>query len=416
MIAMVIGSGGREHAIAWALAKSPLVTRVVCNPGNAGTENEDKCINIAGDALKVAKEECASLIVVGPEVPLCEGFADKARAEGILCVGPGEKAAKLEGSKDFAKKFMKKYGVKCAKSSTFTDSEKAKEYIKKSGAPIVIKADGLAAGKGVIVANTLDEATEAVDALSKLGKKLVIEECLSGAEVSVLSAVCVTEKGAVIKAFLPAQDHKRLLCGNLGPNTGGMGAVCPVGKWTRAINEAFTKDCLEPTLRGIKAEFGEYRGFLFFGVMVTKTGPKVLEYNVRLGDPETQAVLPVMKSDFAQLCLDIAKGELDERFKLEWEEGFRAAPVVVSGGYPGEYKKGVPITIDDAKDSTESAKIFIAGAKSDGGALITCGGRVLSCSAHGATLDEALRRAFECVARVHFEGASYREDIGHAFD
>ena len=315
MKALVIGSGGREHTIAWKLAQSSKIEEVICVPGNGGTADEAKCKNMNGDAAEIAKNEKVDFAVVGPEDPLSEGIADKLWAAGIPTVGPKKQGAALEASKDLSKVFMEKYGVACAASKTFTDKKGALEYVKNHGAPIVVKADGLAAGKGVVVAKTVDEALKAVNDMmdgefGDAGKKLVIEDYLQGVEISVLAAVSVTENSAktnkaCIKAFLPARDHKRLLDGAKGPNTGGMGAICPPQDVTEQTMDAFQKNILEPTLRGLIEEKMDYRGFIFFGLMLTKDGPKALEYNVRLGDPETQAVLPMMDFDFADLCLAI---------------------------------------------------------------------------------------------------------------
>ncbi len=437
---IVAGSGGREHAIAYTLAKSSAVQEVICVPGNGGTAFEEKCRNVNPsegedtkslsfkDAfVKIAQEEKVDLAVIGPEDPLADGIADALWKAGIPTVGPKAQGAALEASKDVAKVFMNKYGVACAESETFTDKNAALAYVQKKGAPIVIKADGLAAGKGVVVAKTLEEALQAVHDLMEdgkvgdAGKKLVIEEYLQGVEISVLAAVSVTPESAKsgkasIVPFLPARDHKRLLDGALGPNTGGMGAVCPLSDVSEETMARFDKNILQPTLKGMIAEGMDYRGFIFFGLMLTKDGPKALEYNVRLGDPETQAVLPLMKSDFAALCCAIAEQKLAD-FTLTWEKGFQVAPVAVSGGYPGSYKKGMEITINDSALIATGAKIFIAGAianrrGNNPGTLVTSGGRVLACSAHGDTFDDAWDKAYTALKSVHFDGMQYRKDIG----
>ncbi len=422
MKVLVIGSGGREHTIAWKLAQSPKIDEVICVPGNGGTAIETKCHNLSGDAVEIAKEQKVDFAVVGPEDPLAEGIADKLWQAGIATVGPKAKGAALEASKDLSKVFMKKYGVACAASETFTDKERALAYIKEHGAPIVVKADGLAAGKGVVVAKTVEEAQKAVEDMmggefGNAGKKLVIEDYLSGVEISVLAAVSVTEENAkngkaCIKAFLPARDHKRLLDGAKGPNTGGMGAVCPLSDVTSATMDAFKKNILEPTLRGLIEEKMDYRGFIFFGLMITKDGPKALEYNVRLGDPETQAVLPMMDFDLADLCQAIMDGTLCD-FNLKWKTGFQVAPVAVSGGYPLKYPKGKVITVDTQKIDSTGAKVFIAGAvQNDAGDIVTSGGRVLACSAHGCTFEDAWKKAYDALQGINFEGMFYRKDIG----
>ena len=419
---MVIGSGGREHTIAWKLAQSSKVDEVICVPGNGGTAIEAKCRNVTGDAVKTASDEKVDFAVVGPEDPLAEGIADRLWDAGIPVTGPKAKGAALEASKDLSKEFMKKYGVACAASETFTDKESALAYVKKHGAPIVVKADGLAAGKGVVVAKDTETALKAVTDMmdgefGDAGKKLVIEDYLQGVEISVLAAVSVTEESAAsgkacIKAFLPARDHKRLLDGAKGPNTGGMGAVCPLSDVTAETMSAFEKNILQPTLRGLIEEKMDYRGFIFFGLMITKDGPKALEYNVRLGDPETQAVLPMMDFDLADLCKAIMDGTLCD-FNLKWKTGFQVAPVAVSGGYPLKYPKGKVITVDSAKIEESGAKVFIAGAvQNESGDIVTSGGRVLACSAHGCSFEDAWKKAYAALEGVEFEGMFYRKDIG----
>ncbi len=435
---IVVGSGGREHTICWKLAQSSLVEKIIVVPGNGGTATEDKCLNInpkdcsyikdgENPYVAIAKHENCRMAVIGPEDPLADGIADAFWDAEIPCVGPKKAGAQLEASKDLSKNFMKKYGVACPSSETFVNEEEAISYIKKHGAPIVVKADGLAAGKGVVVAATVDEAVNAVKDMmdngrvGSAGKKLVIEDYLEGVEISVLAAVSVTPEYAVsgnatIVPFLPARDHKRLLDGAKGPNTGGMGAVCPLDDVSEKTMAQFKKDILEPTLNGLIKEKFDYRGFIFFGVMLTKQGPKLLEYNVRLGDPETQAVLPLMDFDFAAMCTAILNGTL-KQFNFEWKKGYQVAPVVVSGGYPLEYKKGCKITINQDILSISESKIFIAGAVTGrrGGNddnLLTSGGRVLACSAFGSTFKEAWNKAYQGLSSIKFEGAFYRKDIG----
>lgn len=432
---IVVGSGGREHTICWKLAQSSVVEKIIVVPGNGGTAIEDKCVNInpkdctyisegENPYVAIAKHENCRMAVIGPEDPLAEGLADEFWKADIPCVGPKKAAAQLEASKDLSKNFMKKYGVACAASETFVNKDAAVEYIKQHGAPVVVKADGLAAGKGVVVAATVEEAVSAVEDLMEsgrvgnAGKKLVIEDYLEGVEISVLAAVSVTPEfavsgNAVIKEFLPARDHKRLNDGAKGPNTGGMGAVCPLDDVTDAVMAQFKKDILEPTLNGLIKEKFDYRGFIFFGVMLTKSGPKLLEYNVRLGDPETQAVLPLMDFDFAALCTSILNGSLKD-FDLNWKKGYQVAPVVVSGGYPGSYKKGLEITFNEEILKASESKIFVAGAVSGrrGGDMLTSGGRVLASSAFGSTFKEAWAKAYQGISAVKFDGAFYRKDIG----
>lgn len=427
---IVVGSGGREHAIAWRLAQSQLVKEIICVPGNGGSVTESKCVNVPLEEAKgldgnpyvaLAKKHGCDFAVIGPEDPLADGLADEFWAAGIPCVGPKKAAAQLEASKDLAKAFMKKYSVAAPSSETFTEQAAAVDYIKSKGAPIVLKADGLAAGKGVVVAKTVDEAVAAVDDLMNSGrvgdaaKKLLVEDYLAGIEMSVLAAVSVTPEGAkagkaAILPFLPARDHKRLNDGAKGPNTGGMGAVCPLSDVTPDIMEAFDKTILQPTLRGLVAEGFDYRGFIFFGVMITKDGPKLLEYNVRLGDPETQAVLPLMDFDFAALCKAISDESL-KGFEMKWKNEFAVAPVAVSGGYPGSYPKGKAISIDQKVIDQNGAKVFVAGAVGKE-SLQTSGGRVLAVCAKGQSFDEAWKKAYAAMQGVSFEGMFYRKDIG----
>lgn len=433
---IVVGNGGREHTICWKLAQSSLVDKVVVVPGNGGTACEGKCVNVNPkdcDYIKegenpyvaIAKHENCRMAVIGPEDPLADGLADVFWNAEIPCVGPKKAAAQLEASKDLSKNFMKKYGVACAGSETFVNKDAACEYIKKHGAPIVIKADGLAAGKGVVVAATEQEALDAVTDImdsgrvGDAGKKIVIEDYLEGVEISVLAAVSVTPEYAVqgsatIVPFLAARDHKRLMDGAKGPNTGGMGAVCPLDDVSEETMIQFEKDIMAPTLEGLIKEKFDYRGFIFFGVMLTKQGPKLLEYNVRLGDPETQAVLPLMDFDFAAMCTAILNGSLKD-FSFEWKPGYQVAPVVVSGGYPGDYKKGLEITFNEAILNASTAKVFVAGAVSGrrgAGDMLTSGGRVLACSAYGETFKEAWEKAYQGISAVKFDGAFYRKDIG----
>lgn len=426
MKVVVLGSGGREHTISWRLAQSSLVKEVVCIPGNGGTFYEGKCRNVDVSGLdnmvQAAIDENPSFVVVGPEDPLANGVSDKLWAKGIPVVGPKSQGAQLEASKDVAKTFMQKYGVACATSVTFTDAKLAHDYIDQQGAPIVIKADGLAAGKGVVVAKDIKDAHAAIDSfmtdssLGEAGKTVVIEEYLTGVEISVLAAVSVTPETAktgkaTIVPFVPARDHKRLNEGATGPNTGGMGAVAPLDDVNQQTMEEFNKAILEPTLKGMIAENYDYRGFIFFGVMLTPKGPKLLEYNVRLGDPETQAVLPLMDFDFAAMCKSIIQGDLAS-FTFAWKNGYVCAPVAVSGGYPGSYKKGMPITVNQQEFNSTGAKLFVAGANIKDDTLVTTGGRVLACSAYGKSFEEAYKASYEALKAVNFTDMFYRKDIG----
>jgi phosphoribosylamine--glycine ligase len=396
------------------------------------------------------RQEGIELTVIGPEAPLAAGLADRFTQAGLAVVGPGAQAAQLESSKAFAKAFMAKYGVRTAPSHTVTTMDEAMALVHKhfagkpadtpTGRPLVIKADGLAAGKGVVITDRADEATATVQefmehrALGTAGTTLVIEEFLEGREVSILSAVQagpdLAPENARILPFIPARDHKRRYDGSQGPNTGGMGAIAPVADFSPRSQADFMAHILEPTLRGLVAEGLSYRGFIFFGLMVQKDQCYLLEYNVRLGDPETQAVLPLMNSDFAELCQSIAGGTL-HHYNLEWKPGFVCAPVAVAEGYPGKYRKGDPINIDMMRIVAAGAQVFIAGANleennhhqqaiettqepisSEMGLLRTTGGRVLAVSAWGENLEEARNRAYQGMEGVHFQGMGFRRDIG----
>jgi phosphoribosylamine--glycine ligase len=368
---------------------------------------------------------------VGPEAPLGEGIVDRFRGAGLAIVGPVQKAARLETSKVYSKSFMSKYGIRAAASKNFTSYEDALKYAEKhfgkskerSAPPLVVKADGLAAGKGVVVAADFAEAKETLSAFMKdgslgnAGKSVVLEEYLEGLEVSVLAAVSVSPgKTGVIKPFISARDHKRRFEGGRGPNTGGMGAIAPVPDFTAAARSDFEKAILAPTLKGMEAEKLDYRGFIFFGLMVREERCYLLEYNVRLGDPETQAVLPLMDSDLAELCAAILDGTL-QNFPLRWKKGAVCAPVAVADGYPGQYRKGDPIAINPVGFERTGAKLFVAGASRGtggpfGSGLRTTGGRVLSVSALGSDADDAFTKAYQAMRFVSFEGMGYRTDIG----
>jgi phosphoribosylamine--glycine ligase len=463
MNVLVIGSGGREHAIAWKLAHEKNIDTVYVAPGNGGTAGEPKCENVPlpGDPatpkgqqalVEFAKTIGAAVTVIGPEAPLAEGIVDRFREAGFPITGPDKAAARLESSKAFAKSFMEQYGVRAGRSRSFTEYEAALHYaeqyfrtpaptLEPSALPfkskhLVVKADGLAAGKGVVIANTLEEAEAALQSFMKdaslgdAGKLVVLEEFLEGREVSVLAAVSVSPgKPGTILPFVSARDHKRRFDGGKGPNTGGMGAIAPVPDFSPAAQEDFIAHILKPTLRGMEQERMDYRGFIFFGLMIHEEHCFLLEYNARLGDPETQAVLPLMQSDFGELCLAIQENRLDA-FPLAWKPGAVCAPVAVAAGYPGPYPKGAPITINRDKLAQSGAVLFTAGAVSPGAApfpaksaaafpgavsspaLVTAGGRVLSVSAWGADAAEARKRAYEGLGAVSFEGMAYRGDIG----
>jgi phosphoribosylamine--glycine ligase len=438
MKVLVVGSGGREHTLAWKLAQSEKVAKVWAAPGNGGTAQEAKCENAPpglGDPATAAGQEALigfarregiALTVVGPETPLAEGIVDRFRDAGLAIVGPGRQAARLEASKGFSKSFMAHYGIRAARSETFDNHGEAAGYAKRHFAgtrePLVVKADGLAAGKGVVIAANLEEAESCLasfmqeGALGAAGATVVLEEFLEGREVSALAAVSVRPgQRGVIKPFVSARDHKRRFDGGLGPNTGGMGAIAPAPDFGSAAMEDFDRAILQPTLRGMEAEGMDYRGFIFFGLMVREDRCCLLEYNVRLGDPETQAVLPLMDADLAGLCGAILEGSLAS-FPLGWRDGAVCAPVAVAGGYPGAYRRGDPIAIDEAALAKTGARIFIAGAQGvegpAGPELRTAGGRVLAASAWGADGEAAREKAYQALAAVSFAGMAYRKDIG----
>lgn len=410
---LLIGNGGREHAIAWKLSQSPLISTIYCAPGNGGTEIESKCININltknEELLKFSLDNNIDFTFVGPEVPLVEGIVDDFKGKGLKIFGPGIAGAKLEGSKAYSKEFMKKYGVKTAAYENFNDIHKAIEYLKAAIYPLVIKADGLAAGKGVVICLNFEEAETTIrafmdaDIFKGAGKQVVIEEYLEGVEASLL---CITD-GEVILPFLSAKDHKRIFDGDLGPNTGGMGAIAPNPYCDDATLQEIKDHIMKPTLIGLKEEKIDFVGIIFLGVMINKDGVYLLEYNVRMGDPETQAILPLMENDLAELILCALNKKLST-FKMKWSNKKCCSIVATSEGYPGEYKKGYNIKGLKSMDN----KVFFAGSKYENGKLETCGGRVLSVVALGETMEEAREKAYLSMKKIEFKGIYYRKDIG----
>ncbi|MEG1255628.1 phosphoribosylamine--glycine ligase [Clostridium sp.] len=410
---LVVGNGGREHAIAWKLSESEKVSKIYCAPGNGGTFMEKKCenVNIADNEglLKFALDNLIDLTVVGPEVYLCNGIVDLFKSHNLKIFGPSKKAASLEGSKTVAKQFMKLYGVKTAAYEAFNNAEEALDYVEGAQYPIVIKADGLAAGKGVIIAENKIEAIAAIndfmikDAFSGAGKEIIIEEFLQGVEASILS---ITD-GNTILPFISSKDHKTIFEGNKGPNTGGMGTIAPNPYCNEEVLEAFQKEILEPTLKGIKEEKLDYIGIIFFGLMINEKGVYLLEYNVRMGDPETQVVLPLMESSLLELieaAISVKLNASEVRFKNKTA----CCVIGASKGYPDKYKKGeVILGIERC-----SEKVFIAGAKEANGKIITSGGRVLGVTAIGNNLEEATHKAYSGLSQVGFDGMYYRKDIG----
>lgn len=408
----VIGSGGREHAIAWKLGQSELADKVYVLPGNGGTKNN---VKIDVNDFAAIKEFCAKnlieLVFVGPEDPLANSIVDYFGDTPVKIFGPDKAGARLEGSKIFAKKFMQKYDVATADFWEFGNcyeiaQKNAKDIVRNLNGHCVIKYDGLAAGKGVFVCSNLVEAETALNEIhSRYGEdaSYLIEEKLSGDELSILAFT----DGENYQLLLPSQDHKQLLDGDKGPNTGGMGAFCPVPFYSEELEKRVEKEIIIPTMKGIQAEGFNYRGIVYFGLMITENGPKVLEYNVRLGDPETEVVLPAMKSDLLKLVLSCFDGTLKE-YKMEFNSGFFVDVVLVSGGYPQSYTKGFPICGLEIEDDL----IFHAGTKKEGKKIVTSGGRVLNVVTQGESLNEAIQKAYEKVNEFCFKDMFYRKDIG----
>ncbi|AFY56037.1 phosphoribosylamine--glycine ligase [Rivularia sp. PCC 7116] len=416
---LVVGSGGREHALAWKLLQSSQVEQVFCLPGNGGTASLNRCKNIS---LQVddfegignfALQENISLVVVGPEVPLAKGITDDLQSKGLKVFGPTKAGAQIEASKAWAKSLMQEANIPTANSAVFNRAAPAKSYIKEHGVPIVIKADGLAAGKGVTVATSLNQAVEAVEAIfngqfGSAGEFVVIEECLTGQEVSVLALT----DGLTIRPLLPAQDHKRIGEGDTGENTGGMGAYAPTPIATVNLMERVQKQVLNKTIDALKAQNIDYRGVLYAGLMVTTTGEfKVLEFNCRFGDPETQVILPLLETPLEELMLACTEQRLEEMPPIEWKQGTAATVVVASGGYPGTYEKGKVITGIDEAEAT-GVTVFNAGTQLKQ-QLITDGGRVLNVTGVGENFEQALQLAYAGIEKINFEGMYYRRDIGY---
>lgn len=417
MRVLIVGGGGREHALAWKLKQSPLVRELFCAPGNAGIARLARCVPVAADDLEalvaLAREHRIDLTVVGPEAPLAAGIVDRFQEAGLAIFGPGKAAAQLEASKVFAKQLMAKYRIPTAESRTFTTAAEACAYIRAKGAPIVVKADGLAAGKGVVVAATVAEAEAAVQRMlvdrefGEAGSRIVIEEYLRGEEVTLLAFT----DGTTVVPMVAAQDHKAAYDHDTGPNTGGMGAYSPVPLLTPERQQQIVTEILRPTIDGLRQEGVVYRGVLYVGLMITATGPKVLEYNVRFGDPECQVILPRLQSDLIPILQAINDGRLAEE-TITWHNNHTACVVMASGGYPGTYTTGKIITGLDQVAAMPDVYVFHAGTATHGENVVTAGGRVLAVTAWGETRAEALDKAYQAVQAIHFDGAHYRTDIG----
>lgn len=420
MKVLIIGSGGREHALAWRVAQSAQVERVYVAPGNAGTAREARVENVPIGAediralLHFAKEAQIDLTIVGPEAPLVLGIVDEFSAAGLRCFGPGKGAAQLEGSKAFTKDFLARHHIPTAAYQNFTEVDAAIAYIKARGAPIVVKADGLAAGKGVIVAMHEAEAIAAVqdmlagNTFGEAGHRVVIEEYLEGEEASF---ICMVD-GRHILPMATSQDHKRVGDGDTGPNTGGMGAYSPAPVVTPEIHARIMREVIEPTVAGMAAEGHPYTGFLYAGLMISPDGaPRVIEYNVRFGDPETQPIMLRLQSDLATLCLAAVNGELD-KVEAQWDPRAALGVVLAAGGYPGNYAKGQPITGLPETVSSD-VKVFHAGTTHKDGHIVTSGGRVLCVTALGENVRDAQHKAYAQVDKIHWDGMQYRRDIGY---
>lgn len=407
---LIIGSGGREHALGWKIKQSPLVTKIYFAPGNPGTKQIGENIPIEitdlKGLLKFAKTKKIDLTVVGPEIPLVFGIADIFRKEKLKILGPSKKASQIEGSKTFAKEIMKKYKIPTAQYFAFSDFDQAKKHLNKAQYPLVIKADGLCMGKGVAVCKNKKEAEKFLKQL--VGKKIIIEECLFGQEISFM----VITDGKDFLSFLPSQDHKRLIDNDRGPNTGGMGAYTPVPFVDKKLIKQIEKEIVEPTIRGMAKEGCLYQGILYPGLILTKEGPKVLEYNCRFGDPETQSLMMQLESDLLEIFLAQQKKQLKKK-GLKFKKGFSVGVVLASDGYPGDYKKGeIIFGLDKIKD--ENVQIFHAGTKKLNQKIVTNGGRVLTVTASGAILKETIEKTYQAIGKkgIHFKGMQFRKDIG----
>ena len=414
---LVIGSGGREHALAWKLARSPRISRVFVAPGNAGTAREDGLANIAASStpelIDFAKKEAVAFTVVGPEAPLADGVVDAFRAAGLKIFGPVQAAARLESSKEFAKSFMQRHGIPTAAYAAFSEAAPAHAYVDKHGAPIVIKADGLAAGKGVVVAMSAQEAHAAIDGMlvskqmGEAGRRIVIEEFLDGEEASFI----IMADGRHALALATSQDHKRLLDGDRGPNTGGMGAYSPAPVVSPAIHARVMREVIQPALAGMEKDGTPYSGFLYAGLMIKRDGNvRVLEFNCRLGDPETQPIMLRLKSDLVALVEHALAGTLD-KVEAEWDRRVALAVVMAAHGYPDNPRKGDAIHGLPAPE--DDCRVFHAGTTLNGRDVVTSGGRVLAVTALGGNVSAAQRRAYEMAEKIRFDGAQFRRDIGH---
>ncbi len=416
MKVLIIGSGGREHSLAWKVSKSPKVKEIFAIRGNPGINRLGKCVDIDISNIKTitnfAKENKIDLTIVGPETPLVAGIVNKFEEAGLKIFGPSKEAAKLEGSKVFSKEIMKEFGIPTADFKVFENAEKAKRYIKEKGAPLVVKADGLAAGKGVTVAKTVKEALEAIEKImvekifGEAGNKVVVEECLQGEEASYL----VISDGERYIPLAPAQDHKAVFDSDKGPNTGGMGAYSPAPIFSPEIEKEVKKKVIEPIIKGMKERGTPFKGILYAGIMITDDGIKTLEFNVRFGDPEAQVILRRLEDDLVDICFDTINGKLPE--KLNWDKRTSICVVLTSKGYPEKYEKRGKITGIEEAEKIDDITVFHAGTTIKNGKLVTNGGRVLNVTAMGKDTKEAIKNVYEAVNKIQFEGMHFRKDIG----
>jgi len=417
MKVLIVGGGGREHAIAWKISQSPKVSRLFCAPGNGGIASLAQCVPIKAMDIEgitsFAKSEGIDLAVVAPDDPLAAGMVDALEKAGVRAFGPVKAAAEIESSKVFSKNLMKKYGIPTAAYEVFDNADDALEYLRTCSYPTVVKADGLALGKGVIIAGNFDEAEKAVRSMMSdrifgdAGNRVVIEEFLTGTEVSILAFT----DGETLVPMISSQDHKRAMDNDMGPNTGGMGTFSPSRLYTAEINDYCMKNIFMPTIEAMRKEGRRFKGVLYFGLILTADGPKVLEYNARFGDPETQVVLPHLKTDI----IDIFEAIIDERLSginIEWENRSAVCVILASGGYPGKYVTGLEITGINEAEKDPSVIVFHAGTKLEAGKYYTAGGRVLGVTAVADTIDDARAKAYAAVGKIKFEGMHYRKDIG----
>jgi phosphoribosylamine--glycine ligase len=418
MNVLVIGSGGREHALAWKIRQSPRVRRVLAAPGNAGIAEVAELLPVAADdingLLRVAREERVDLTVVGPELPLTLGIVDEFQRHGLGIFGPSRAAAQVESSKAFTKDLLRRHGIPTGFAGIFADADEALRYVREVGAPIVVKADGLAGGKGVFICHNVEEAVEAVDQImgtrifGDAGERVVIEEFLEGEEVSFIALT----DGQTVVPLASSQDHKRAFDGDTGPNTGGMGAYSPAPVVTAELNDRIMREVMEPVVAGLHAAGIDYRGVLYAGLMVTDAGPKVLEFNARLGDPECQPLMLRLKTDLVQLMEACITGDLAGT-SVEWDPRAAACVVLAAGGYPGDYAKGHPIDGLERLRGWGNGVVFHAGTARRDDTVVTNGGRVLGVTALGDTVGDAVQEAYRIVEQIRWEGMQYRRDIGH---